>query len=79
MKRFASIIYSYHATEQMKARHIRASQIERCLEQPDSEHPAHDGCIVAEQKTATGATLRVVYAVTNGEAKVVTVIRKRRP
>jgi Domain of unknown function (DUF4258) len=77
-KRFADIIYSYHATKQMKVRHIRASQVERCLEVPDTENPSHDDCTVAEQKTATGATLRVVYAASNNVATVVTVVRKRK-
>jgi sensor histidine kinase regulating citrate/malate metabolism len=78
MKRFANVIYTAHAVKQMKVRHVRASQVERCLEQPDSEVASYDGATVAEQKTALGATLRVVYAVNDKVATVVTVVRKRK-
>lgn len=60
----------------MEDRNVRESQIERCLENPERERPSRKGRTVAEQKTATGATLRVVYKVSqNNVAFVSTVIR----
>jgi Domain of unknown function (DUF4258) len=79
VKRFAVVVYGDHAKEQMQKRKVRSSQVEKCLETPDSERPSRKGRTVAEQKTLTGATLRVVYKVTkNNVAFVTTVVRKGR-
>ena len=57
------VTYSQHAREQMVARQVSASQVERTIASPTHRYPSMNppGRIVAESTTAMGATLRVVY------------------
>jgi hypothetical protein len=77
-KRYQSVLFTFHAVQQMAERKIIASQVEQALEE-GRMRPGRDDAIVAELTGDDGKTLRVVFVeMRDGEARIariVTVIR----
>jgi hypothetical protein len=61
--KYSGVVYDSHAVDRLRLRKISASQVERAIANPDTLTPSTNppGRLVAEQRTAKGATLRVVF------------------
>ena len=72
-----------YARSRMAQRKISENQVRRVLANPDRVRQSYDGRLIAEQDTATGAILRVVYLDRPQGPLVVTAVRigdkRRRP
>jgi len=61
--KYSGVVYDSHAVGRLGSRRVSTAQVERAIANPDTLTPSTNppGRMIAEQRTATGATLRVVY------------------
>jgi hypothetical protein len=70
---YNQVIFSAHALRRMRERRISQAQVTRAINQPDTLSVSR-GLFVAERRTSSGNTLRVVFHEQAGAQQVINAV-----